>query len=173
MKAVNDNNKLPKIIVVIPNADLLKFVVEQDSDNVKHAIKSAINWIMVNMLRAIDTKCEWLQRKKPGAVTSGEPKIVWIKMMGKGKNARDVLCLRQKYNDVLENILSTKDDHLIMNVTDAMRDDNLMSSNGYLNGSGKVCFWNEVDKQIEAYEKRRISLRPATDLVHPCSQQFG
>ena len=83
-KALNENVKLPRLILVISDGDIIQFVRKiADTDHVELFVDSALKWIINQMTRAIDTAKDNIQRHKPGAVLSYEPKIIWIKMMDK------------------------------------------------------------------------------------------
>ena len=173
VKALNDCTKLPRAIIIIPDDDILKFI-DHNSDGIEKVVNTVINWINNNMIRAIECKREDLRSRKSGAVVSYEPKIIWVHMINRLAGTSGLSSLRSKYNETLENQLSTKNNHFFMKVIAAMMDKNLFDSSNKLNHFyGRVCFWNEVDKQLELFDKRKLSLRPIVEvvLVHEREEQ--
>ena len=67
IKSLNDKSKLPRIILVIPDADLMKFIkksADHDYENMQMFIEGALNWVMNQMTRAVDAKKDNLHRRK-------------------------------------------------------------------------------------------------------------
>ena len=103
-----------------------------------------------------------LRRKVAGSVISYEPKIIWVKMMGHLNGTSKSLRLRGTFNACLECLLAKKVGHFIMDVEQAMADVTFFDSDNKLNNYGRVQFWSDLDKQIEKFEKRIITLKPFT-----------
>ena len=82
IKALNDKEcvKLPRLVVFIPDWDIVKYLSFYKT-GAKRLFDEVINWVILNMERAIQSKRDSLAHKKPGASISSEPKILWAKMI--------------------------------------------------------------------------------------------
>ena len=154
IKALNDNQHIPRFIIIIPNQDILWHVMKYDA-GITLPCNIAIEWITKQMTRAISSKEDILYRKKPGAIAPFEPKFIWVTAM---KNDRSNTATK-KFNKLLNSNLQSKANHYIIDVCKIM-DDQKYFSNGMLNGQGKVKFWIEIDTHIENFDNRKMSLHP-------------
>ena len=159
IKALNDTLKLPRLIVVIPDCNILEFV-KKDDEGIKIVSSGAVNWIIKQMIRAIDSKKDHLRRLKPGAITAGEPKFVWIKMMNRVNGHYPLSQYRDIYNNELEKMLAAREEHFVMDLSSEMSDINYFDQFNQLNGHGRRKFWYEVDRKLEWFDKKKISLKP-------------
>ena len=80
IKALNDNNKLPHLMIFMPDWDIVNYVNYFQS-GVKEIFNETINWILAQVMRAIQSKKDSLAHRKPGAVITSQPKVIWVKMM--------------------------------------------------------------------------------------------
>ena len=107
IKALNDSNKLPRIVLIIPDGDLLNYLYQQNKEfGISDISFDILSWITKQMVRATDAKKDDLKRKKPGSVIPTEPKFIWVKMLNRVNGRSDFLALRSKFNDVLEKVLA-------------------------------------------------------------------
>ena len=163
VKALNDNNKLSRIILVISDINLLKHM---DPDCICHGIKIISNEvcqrIVSQMARAVDTKKEILTSKVPGSVNHGEPKVIWVKMINRLHDAGsdDFLAMRRKYNDMMEDTLVDFKHHYVLDISDKIDDPAWFLRDGTLNCVGKTKYWLTIDKAVEKFDKQIISLKP-------------
>ena len=75
IKALNDAKKLPKVMVIIPDWDILKFLdIDPDDEGAFVIIRKALDWILTQIQRVIEAKKDNFQRRKPGSVLSNKPK---------------------------------------------------------------------------------------------------
>ena len=170
IKALNDALKLPRLVVVIQDWDLLQFV-NYFTKGVRAVNNEAVKWVINHMIRAVDAKIDNLVCSKPGSIIYNEPKFIWIKMMHRLNATCPVLAFNTNFNDVLENTLAGKSNHFLMDVDAAMSDTSMFDiRNFHLNDYGGPEFWLKVDKQIEKFEKKRISLRPAAHTISSTTQ---
>ena len=166
IKALNDAVKLPRLILIIPNSDIVRYVrrlVDPDFEDMTLFLDATLKWVINQMARAVDAVKDHLQRRKPRAVLSYEPKMIWIKMMDKiilGCNRGKSLAFRKLFNDSLENVLSGCTEHFIMDIDQEMNDASYLDTDNQLNDYGRIQFWTSIDKQIERFEKRLIPLKP-------------
>ena len=116
-------------------------------------IVKALNWILTQMNRALEAKKDSMSRKISGSIAANEPKFIWIEMFNRINGYNKCLALRSLYNEKLHEALSSRLDHHIMAVNNAMLDINLYDVQNRLNGFGRIRFWSEVNKIIHSFDK--------------------
>ena len=159
VKALNDSVKIPRLILVIPDDDLLSYVFD-NIENMEEYSRQAITWVTNQMKRAIEAKCDELQRKKPGAIISDEPKIIWLEMINRSNGTSDILKCVNTYNRIVNETLAEKQQHFVMDINDKLSDGQYYDQFNRLNSYGEMRFWREVDHQIELFDKEQITLKP-------------
>ena len=92
IKALNENNKMPKLIVIIPDWDLLKFF-NHNTYGVMELTNEVVTWMVNNMIWAIQLKKETMEKIKPGSIVSGEPKFIWVKMVNRLRRYEKILAV--------------------------------------------------------------------------------
>ena len=156
IKALNDSVKLPRIILFIPDLDIIRYicrtvtVLDADLSDLHLFVEGALNWIINQVAWAIDAAKDNLQRRKPGAILSYEPKMVWVKMMdriGTGSRSKS-LALRNIFNTTLGDKLSGRTGHFIIDIDQAMDDASFFDADNHLNEYGRHHFWLALDKII-------------------------
>ena len=161
IKALNDTLKMPRIIIVIPDWDILKFVDKtQYGFGTKTMVESALTWIVEQMERAIDAKKDNLRRRRPGSIISNEPKVIWVKMLSRLNMRDNTLAFRATFNKALESTLAAKLNHYIIDPNENMFEKYYFDSNKNITAAGIQHLWNEIDQQVELFEKRKLSLKP-------------
>ena len=162
VKALNDMLRIPRLIIVIPDADILRFVMDKalHKEHIPYMITTALTWIINQMIRAIDAKKDNLKRRKPGSLQSTEPKIIWVPMIDRIGFRSDNLEYRILFNTRLNDILCDRNNHFLMDVSDALLDDSNLDRWGNLNSYGKQQFWTEVDVMVEKFERKKLTLKP-------------
>ena len=134
IKALNDTLKLPRLIVVIPEEDLLKFIMKP-SVSVSKMSAEAFTWLMNQVDYAIEAKKDNLTMRKPGAVVF-DPKIIWVKMINRIRRYIKTLANRKAFNETLEHLISNRPRHYLLDIIDVMEDGSLVDSMNHLNGYG-------------------------------------
>ena len=167
-KALNDAEKLPRLIIVAPDWDLINYI------NIEHfeadaVINEVLAWILMNMKRAIKSKQDFLLKKRAGAVAENEPKLIWVKMINRfgsttkydRSNAKlRALALKGKFNRILEDRLADEQSHYIMDVNMAVNDGQFFTPLNELNGDGRVRYWEEFIEQIKLFDFKQLTLKP-------------
>ena len=150
------------MILVIPDADILRFIRRKfdDTEDIELFIGAALTWIVNQMARTTEAKKDVLKRKIPGSVLSYEPKFIWVRMMDCINGTSKTLRLRKLFNSTLDTVLSKKVGYFVLDVEQAMADVAYFDNSNKLNDYGHTVFWTEIDKQIEKFKKRQISLKP-------------
>ena len=157
IKALNDSLKMPRIILFVPEDDLLQFI-KTDEHNAREVIFKCLNWMAIQVDRAIEAKVDALRIRKPGSILTNEPKIIWVKMIKRLNKTSEVLTLRTKYNEALHDIVGNRTGHYIMDITRALAERNCCDQFNQLNGLGKSRYWNQIDQQLELFDKQKITL---------------
>ena len=167
VKALNDAVLLPRIILVIPDDDLLHEIGKlRVGTEAMIIIEKVVSWVMTEMEHAIQSKKEELRKKKPGSITTGEPKVIWIKMIKRYNACNNLMQVRNTYNEIVEKCLLNKTGHYIMDVIDKMTDQSyfLPQTPYSLTNDGKARYWREVDFQLENFDDQKLSLKPQRQL---------
>ena len=161
IKAIHDKEcvRIPRFVVVIPDWDILRYF-NHNTFGIEKITEETIEWMMSEMVKAVEDKREQLFKIKPGAVISTEPKYVWIKMMQHMAQYDKVLTVRAKYNNTLESILADRSGHYVIDVNPILRDPAYFTGNNELNAEGRILFWKEVDECIHLFDRRKLTLKP-------------
>ena len=164
VKALNSmkgGDKLPKCIVVVPDWDLARYINYHDYD-VHEIFTEVIEWIIINMKRAVESKKDFLMKKKAGAIATGEPKFLRVKMISRyGQNPDRILGQKGRFNRVLEDLLADQDDsHHIMDVNVAINDSRFFTPNNQLNAAGEKRYWEELIEQLQLFDFNKLKLKP-------------
>ena len=114
IKALNDTSCLPRLILVIPDHDILKHIGKlKPGAESMYILQKTISWVMNQMERAILAKEDELRKKKPGSITLGEPKFIWVKMINRPL-CNGILEMRQVFNDAVEECMLDRAAHYIL-----------------------------------------------------------
>ena len=97
---------------------------------------------------------------KIGAVTTAEPKFIWVKMLQRMRSSDKVLTVRSKFNWMLETLLADRKHHYVIDVNPILRDHEYFNNLNDLNNDGLILFWKEIDECIRLFDKHKLSLRP-------------
>ena len=151
IKALNESLKLPQLVIYIPDADILKFVLDTTASTRKMVIHAAINWIITQMDRALSAKRDNLIRCCPGAVVAYEPRFLWVNALNPLQDDAE-----SAYNNILRDVLEEHFNYFYVDVNDIfVGDSNSFDHQMRLNGMGQVRFWLEVDKITERIDKKK------------------
>ena len=171
IKVLNDSIKLPKLIVLIPDQDLVKFIEQEEATEFSLMAGTAIGWIANQIDRAIEIRRDHLQLKHMGSTMPDEPRIVWIKALGRMLSASEAQ-IKFKFNSELEETLALRNNHYIMDIQWALPNITDFSQIGKLTGVGQIRFWKEINQQLELFEFKDLDLTPVPRrALHP--SMFG
>ena len=159
IKALNEEEKLPHIIVMIPNWDIVQHMGHTSFGIIKMSTR-VLHWIITNVDHAVAAKKDRLNKLHPGAVVHNEPKIIWVKMMNRLFQYDKFLTIQRKFNTVLENLLADRKGHYLVDLHPALNDATLFIAPNNLNGDGMAVFWKELDDCIQMFEDKDLTLLP-------------
>ena len=162
--ALEENIHLPRFIVVVLHDELLTHINHYQT-GLRAMIGGIINWVSNNICRAIDFRKKDLLKYRPGAVTPGEPKVIWTKFTSFNINRQNQnVEVKTKYNDTMDEILAEKKDHLIMDLNEEMHNPIFFTAKNNLTHEGRIHFWNSLSEMIKAYDYGEEDLLPNTDI---------
>ena len=145
--------------MVIPNFDLIDYIAKLYAGT-KLLSGAMIDWISLQMSRAILAKKEALRKRKPGSIVHYEPKFIWVNA-AVPPYARSMAEIAYKFNKCMMEVLAPKEDHFILNMDEKLQDASFFTCYD-LNGTGTVKFWYTIDNFIEDLDYKRISLKPTS-----------
>ena len=159
IKALNNAKRLPRLVIVIPEADLCNYINYNNFD-MKILANKAINWIMIQMNRALEAKQENLAARCPGSILSTEPKFIWVEKFNRVNDFSKLMSVHYKYNEALQEQVLKRVRYYSIDVEQEMMDAKLFDMANNLNGRGVIRFWKEIDKQIQLFDERKKTLKP-------------
>ena len=171
-----DNTKfLPRIIVIVPDWDIMKYL-DHDSFGVEEVFGEPLTWMVEKMIEAIEDKKKAMYKLRPGSLTPGEPKFIWIKAIRRFIGYDRTMTVRNRFNKILEALLAKKKHHYIMDVDPKINNADYFLQTNQLNGEGRVRYWKEVNECLKLFEDDKLTLAPASDTErsdnrHQSSQQ--
>ena len=170
IKALNDYNKLPRFVLVIPNNDVSNsFRLKKDCHEFRVLTQSLLQWILTTMAHATQSKKDMLLSRKPGVVTASEPKMIWVSDLNRNNDTK-----MEHFNKILNTELLNKKQHYLINVDKFLTvQDSWFSGAGIncLNSAGRVAFWSELDRIIKKFDFKDISLKALEETDHHQQKQ--
>ena len=160
VEALNNRKKLPKYAIFVPDVDLLYQIKAEDDQGTY--IFHSIDWLLHNIENFTSRREFELFDKHPGALMSGTPKFIWVKMLKwpeEQLRSFPVFGMRNKFNNTLEAMLAygkSKFEHLILSIDVAENFDQFRG----LTTAGKDSFWRELNSCIRRFEMHQINLKP-------------
>ena len=125
-----------------------------------------MDWIIINMKRAVDSKRDFLMKQKASAVVENEPKLILVKMINRfGTKFERALSSKGRFNRVLEDILSDQSTHYLMDVNVAVNHGAYFTADNKLNAEGRIKYWKELIEQLKLFDFRKLSLKPLKKMV--------
>ena len=161
IEALEDNQRLPRLIIVFLDRDLIDSIGKANlDDGTEIALGKLIDKILSIIDRIAEARKADMYYRKPGSVSPGEPKFIWVKMLRRhGFNKHPVLTLQKNFNEILEDALADKRHNYIMDLDEAVTSDSF-DRNADLRASGLIDLWNEIDTQVQKFNRQQISLKP-------------
>ena len=111
-----------------------------------------------NIENAIDSKREEFRKKKPGALHSGEPKVIWMKIFDHPIDARGTVTSAMKFNNLLEELVMPKRYHFTLDISAEFEPEpvNVLPHSSQLSHHGVELLWSAVDQAIEDFDFQHI-----------------
>ena len=129
-----------------------------------------LEWLVEEVEKAITIKKEDMRAVRQGAVTTLEPKVIWVKAIdrpGTGLKLEDIREVNRKFNAILEETLYKTRNMYFMGIERQTIDRSCFDISGNLNNRGKINFWSEFDRQIKKFDKQELTLKPVPIITNP------
>ena len=157
MDAFKENALLPRFIIIIPYDSFLA-MLNHTEYGVSLMIGKCLHWLITEVDKLVDTRRAALLRRKPGAVTPHEPKVMWIKMLEFPGRDRYAL-VRSKFDIILEQVLAQTRKGFIMKATEC---DNIQRNwfdmMGHITHDGCIQYWCFISYQLQRFDSQAIEL---------------
>ena len=117
-KQINDCKYMPRMIVILPDNDIIKHSNIDFLDfGARKMCEAILPWLVNMNNKMILAHREDMKRLKPGAVLAGEPKVIYAKMIYRPKRDH-IQAIRNQYNVALENALCKVHNHYVLEFLD-------------------------------------------------------
>ena len=157
---LNENKRLPRIILILPDWDIVQNIGEI-LFGIFDIFEQLMKWVIKAMYKFIEARKDHLVRRKAGAISYGEPKFVWVKMIDRFGVKDRALAVRNKFNRALENALSGRRNHYIFDVNAKINQAAYFSpTTKELTDDGASRFWLEIDHMVEEFEYDKEPFKP-------------
>ena len=163
LEALNEQARLPKYIIMIPDKDI---IVETKSYGfgASYILASAI-YFLIRQMEMLLKRCRIdLKDKNRGAVIQENyPKIIWSRMLKRPNQVSllgqsKTIVLRGRFNTILEECLFEGPDNLHLISIEVDEAD--FDLTGFLTSTGKETFWKEMDHGFKKFDLGEIKLLP-------------
>ena len=119
MEALNSANKLPRIMVIVLDKEVI-----EDVNLFDYGVQKEITEVVNKLTRQVDINVRrkrlQLSEKRPGAITSDdEPILIYTTMMRRARNFKigskmEAVCsVRTKFNDILNDAVAKQDQRIL------------------------------------------------------------
>ena len=156
---LNEIHKIPRIILIMPDKSIIKGIKHEEY-GVSKILGICLNHLVKQLSESIERKKQCMELLKPGSITPGEPKFIWLKMIDRPNKKDKSLKQRDKFNAILEEELSARNHNYIMDINDKL-DIGCFDRHGYLTPRGMELTWIEIDQIIKSFDFQEISLKPS------------
>ena len=111
-------------------------------------------WLVNNCHKAVQGMREAMKKLKPGSVLTGEPKMIYTKMIY--KPCRDgVQAIRNNFNVALENVLCHTHNHYVLDISVPATS---FDATNFLTAQGELQFWRSFYRQIQDFDEKESQI---------------
>ena len=150
----------------MPDRDILMSLIDKYIEP-SFVMGSTLHYMIKQVDIFIARRIQDVQEKKPGALTQGHLKVIWICMIrrlyaGRTTKQQRVVALRGKFNLILEERLldGNADTHRIMSIKVGLEG---FDQSGNLTSSGKEDMWKEINRGMKKYDIKLLPRQPGKD----------
>ena len=152
VQGLNEQNVMPRIIIMITDLDILRFL-NFFSFGESHVIGEALNWLLINCEHSIESKHEEYRKKKPGALVAGEPKMIWLGIPERPMYDHNFTPAIRKFNRILADLVEKKENNEYLSISDHLGPTQANYHQFFkLSGRGETSFWRAIDSVIEEFD---------------------
>ena len=164
------SKRLPRYLLVVPDKDLLEDIDVNDTEAKKQLAK-IVNWLTRQINIAVCRKKLQVSEKKPGAVCSDDPTIIYVTMIrrvqqsAKGTKLEKLCRIRPVFNELI-NEAAARQQNKVMTIKSC----NLLEHFdqwGNLTASGREAYWQEVDSLLEQFDQGNLKFNLKICKLHP------
>ena len=161
VEALNERDRLPKFIIVMIDRDLIMNIDVFQNDAVK-VLRDVTQWVVHQMNILVRRRKAELLEKKPGAVYTGDPSIIFMKMICRidkftPRSKLDLVYgLRAKFNDALNAGAARIEQHML--TLNSCNTSSHFDIWGKLSHRGRSAIWHEIDDLLERFDEGRVKL---------------
>ena len=168
MYALNKCKRLPRFVIILPDVDIIDDVKEIHVDNVRDAedcVEAVAIWLVKQAKIAISCKRLELMERKPGAVYSTDPKIIFVRALRRHflkspSHRLEYVChYMHMFNTALNNAVAEANLN-IMTVISCASLDHFANRSIQLTDKGKESFWREIDDLLKRFDDKQVKLLP-------------
>ena len=160
--ALNEVHHIPKLILVVPDGDLISAIPQQFTSSM--IIGASLHYIIKQMDLALERRCQDLMNKRPGSIQNWKSNIIWACMLKRPLTQLDaglehIYMLHGKFNAILKERLLDGDaeHHKIISIDVPT---NGFDLTGKLTGMGAAEYWSEINVRLKKFDYDKIKLRP-------------
>ena len=155
--AINGSIHLPRLIVFMPDIDVLKSLTFYGKGT-SHVIEKGLGHLINTTVSIIENWKLQMKKVKPGYVKMSEPKMIWIGLISKPYFDK-VMTLRRKHNEILEDTRTMHKHCYYLNPAPILKHE--FDWNNNLSSAGKVELWRSIDQEIRRFDEGNYdSLKP-------------
>ena len=159
IKALDEVNKMPHMIIIIPHDDLAKFLANGLlHEETKTVFLEVLRWMVTAMTRALQSKKDMLFTRKPGVIIDHKPKFVWVKMLS--SRSTEMQFLAKVFNSALNEVLAEKKHHHLLDIEKELDLSDHKDAFQKLSAEAITKYWRKLDRIIRRFEFNEISLKP-------------
>ena len=155
IKALNENQKLPKKVVFIPEWDLIKYIDYYEKD-AKQVFFNVLSWMFTKIDRAIQARKDSIAHRCPAAILPHQPMFMWVKMISRHPEYDRALKHCTKFNAVIEDLVQDRKEHFHLDINYAMNKQGYFVDHNRLTEEGVFAYWKEFDKCMEIEYKKEL-----------------
>ena len=143
IKAFNEDELLPKYIIIMPDKDIISSINMFDY-GITTLIETNINWLLDQMARTIITRREDLKNKRSGTAPAFLPRVFWVEMLQRpyttNNRLKNIFAQHNKFNRSLKNILQIEHYMEVISLQN-MGDTPFFDAFGELSDMGAHHYW--------------------------------
>ena len=147
IQAMNENPSiLPKYLVMIPDDQMIA-VLRHTGFGVSLMMGKCVYWLIEQTLQIINNRKEALTRIKLGAVTPGEPRILWVRLLEK-PGQDNFTVTKSKFDIILEQAVCQSNAGIVLTASDGICRHWFDVNNNFTH-EGRISYWRHFSDQVK------------------------
>ena len=164
IEAVNEHHILPHFLIVMLDSDLITDLHDKRYDQASEALDTIVPWLTKQIKKIVARKRMQIMEKKPGAVFTGDPKIIYVRMLRRNMQLDNqsimgsIRPLTNKFAAILNDAISELDQNIMTIISCSSPENDHKWGNPSVKGA--KAFWKEVDDLLQKFNLNKIKLVP-------------